>query len=57
MLPILLRIATIYLVACFGILVGIGISSDVRRWLRKRPHHARQSGTQRLKSVVGVRHV
>lgn len=35
-MPILLRILEIYLVAGLGILTGIGIAADARRWFERR---------------------
>lgn len=54
MLHLLLQIATIYTVAILGLVIGIGISSDVLRWLQDRKESS-QCGAQGRR--VGGGHV
>ena len=51
MLAVLLKVAALYAIIGLSVLVGIGIGSDVTRWLKTR-QQSRQRDAQRLGGSV-----
>ncbi len=51
MLVVFLKVAALYLIIGVSVLVGIGIGSDVKRWLQSR-QQSRQRVAQRLGGSV-----
>jgi Na+/glutamate symporter len=50
--PTITKLVCLALGAALGILFGVGIGGDVRRWLRERRQQARQHSAKRLRVVM-----